>query len=280
VGPQRNQWVVRPGRPEDHAVFSRLFLELGVDDPPPPESVWAGEFARHSLFAEAADGVGAYAVAEPMGDLGYVGQLVVAPAARGQGLGRRMMTHVAEHLRAQGCTRWTLNVKRDNVPALALYTSLGMQRVREAATLRVTREQVAALPSSPTEVSVVSLLLEDCAALTAAFGMMPGKLERFATRASHQLLGLVDAGMPSRPWLGMMDLRASGPVLFPFFAKSPAHARTLLEDAFLRVGDGVSSMNVVVTDDALLARLLREAGAETRLETLELRGPLPPAAAR
>jgi len=272
------QWTVRPGRPEDHPAYARLFLELEVDEPPPSGAVWDSEFVQLSLFAEGPEGVGAYAVAEPMGDLGYVGQLVVAPSARGQGMGRLLMTHVAERLRAQGCARWALNVKRDNAPALALYTSLGMRLKREAATLRVTRAQVAALPGPSPQLFVVPVTLEGCGALTEAFGMMPGKLARYAARGSHRLLGLVDSRAPSQGWLGMMDLRATGPVLFPFFATAPAHARALLEDAFQRVGDDVPAMNVVVTDDAALARLLRDAGAETRYETLELRGPLPAAA--
>ncbi len=277
MGSAESPWVVRPGRPEDHAVFARLFLELGVDDPPPPASVWAAELAPRALLAEGPLGVAAYAVAESLGAFGYVGQLVVAPSARGQGLGRTMMAHLAEHLRAQGCSRWGLNVKRDNVPALALYASFGMRPVREATTLRVTRAHLAALPTASPEGRLVPVAPEDCGALTEAFRMMPGKLAGFVRRASHQLLGLIDTRAPGRPWLGLMDLRA-GPTLFPFFAVSPAHARTLLEDAFRRVGEGVSSLNVALTDDAPLVRLLRDAGAETRLETFELQGPLADAA--
>lgn len=277
MGSSESQWVVRPGRLEDHAVFARLFLELGVDDPPPPEPVWAAEIAQRSLLAEGPQGVGAYAVTMALGDFGFVSQLVVAPSARGQGLGRRMMSHLAEHLRAQGCTRWGLNVKRDNVPALSLYASLGMRPVREATTLRMTRAQLKALPAAPPDGAVVPVTLEDCGALTEAFGMLPGKLAGFAASDSHRLLGLVDPQAPVRRWLGMMDLR-SGPLLYPFFAVSPAHARTLLEEAFARLGEGESALNVSVTDDAPLVHLLREAGAQTRLETLELRGPLVDAA--
>ncbi|WP_253817243.1 GNAT family N-acetyltransferase [Myxococcus xanthus] len=68
-----------------------------------------------------------------------------------------MMTHLAGHFRAQGCTRWVLNVKRDNTPALELCTSLGMRPTREATTLRVMRAQLAALPSSSPEGAVVSV---------------------------------------------------------------------------------------------------------------------------
>nr|WP_236673664.1 GNAT family N-acetyltransferase [Comamonas sp. JC664] len=253
-------------------------MELGVDDPPPPEPVWAAELAPRALLAEGPLGVEAYAVAESLGAFGYVGQLVVAPSARGKGLGRTMMAHLAEHLLAQGCTRWALNVKRDNVPALSLYTSLGMTPVREATTLRVTRAHLTALPTASPEGRLVPVTLEDCEVLAEAFRMIPGKLAGFMGRDSHRLLGLVDPRAPGRRWLGMMDLRASGPTLFPFFAASPAHARTLLEDAFRQVGEGVSALNVALTDDAPLLRLLRDAGAQTRLETFQMQGPLAAAA--
>ncbi len=277
MGSSESQWVLRPGRLEDHAVFARLFLELGVDEPPPSEPVWAAEVAQRSLFAEGPQGVGAYAVTNVLGDFGFVRQLVVAPFARGQGLGRRMMTHLAGHFRAQGCTCWVLNVKRDNTPALELYTSLGMGPAREATTLRVTRAHLAALPLASPDGAVVPVSLEDCGALTESFGMIPGKLAASAASDSHRMLGLIDPQVPARRWLGMMDLRP-GPSLFPFFAVSPGHARTLLEAAFGQLEEGVSALNVTVADDAPLVHLLREAGAQTRLETLELRGLLVDAA--
>jgi hypothetical protein len=110
------------------------------------------------------------------------------------------------------------------------------------------------------------------APLTAAFRMMPEKLARFAKRASHQLLRLAQPGAPEPMRLGMMDLRQGGG-LFPFFAATPGHARALLEDAFHRVGAPV--LHVTVTDNAPLVEMLRGAGAQTVMETLELQGPLP-----
>jgi len=245
-------------------------------------SVWESELAPLTVFAEGPEGVVGYAATEPMGELGDVGQLVVAPSARGQGLGRWMMARLAERLCAQGCQRWALYVKRDNTPALRLYTSVGMRPVRQAAALLVTRAQVAALPAAPPGLPaappglrVVPAGPVDFDALTAAFGMLPGKLARFAEKPSHQLLRLAHPDGGSEPPLGMMDQRAAGRLLFPFFAVSPGHARALLEAAFARLPHDVAELSVVVTDDAALDGLLREAGAQVRNETLELRGSLP-----
>jgi hypothetical protein len=182
------------------------------------------------------------------------------------------MEALVERFRERGCRRWALNVKRDNVVALGLYTSLGMRPAREAITLRVSRAQVEALPAGPPGLEVVPAVEPEWEALTAAFRLTPHKLERLAKRGSHQLLRLARAGEAEPLRLGMMDLRLGG-VLFPFFASTLGHARALMEEASRRTGSEV--LSVVVMDDAPLERLLRGAGASVELETLELQGPLP-----
>jgi len=264
--------ALRPARTEDYAAFARLFLELGVSDPPPPLEVWAAELMPLTLVQEGPDGPVAYTVVDVLGELGYVVQLVVDRSARRQRLGRRMMEAVARHFQERGCRRWVLNVKRDNTAALALYGSLGMRPVREATTLTVSRAQVEALPPAPAGLQVVPVGEAEWEPLTAAFRMMPGKLARFAKRASHRLLRLDDPAEADPMRLGMMDLRTGG-VLFPFFAATPGHARALLKEAFRLAPAEV--LHVAVTDDPPLVGLLRGAGAAVETEALELQGPLP-----
>lgn len=268
--------ALRTATPADYAAFARLFLELGVREPPPSAEVWAAEFLPRTWFHDGPQGPLAYVTADVMGDLGYVVQLVVDASARRQGLGRRVMQEVAAHFRARGCTRWGLNVKRDNTAALALYGSFGMKPLREAVALAVSQAQVEALPAAPEglpgKLQVVPVLEAEWAPLTEAWQLMPEKLARFSKFASHQLLRLDLPEAPEPLRLGMMDLRQGG-VLFPFFAATPGHARALLEDAFRR--SGAKELNVTVTDDAPLAEVLRNAGAQTVMETYQLQGPLP-----
>lgn len=264
---------LRPGKLEDYATFARLFVELGVAEPPPPPEVWATELLPLALIDEGPQGPRGYAVRDVMGEVGFVGQLVVDPAYRGQGVGRRILEELARAFRQHGCRRWALNVKRDNAPALGLYGSLGMKPTREATTFSVSRAHVDALPPAPVGLTVVPVTEQEWAPLTQAFRLLPLKLERLSKRASHQLLRLAHEGQ-AEPWgLGMMDLRGGG-VLFPFFAASPGHARVLLEEALRRTSTQ-APLHMVVMDDAELARLLREAGAPVDMEMLELQGPLP-----
>lgn len=51
--------------------------------------------------------------------------LYLVEEARGGGVGRRMMDACADHARALGCGRLTLEVNAGNAPARALYRSLG-----------------------------------------------------------------------------------------------------------------------------------------------------------
>ncbi len=51
------------------------------------------------------------------------------PDYRGRGIGRRMLAHVLDTARAAGCTLATLEVRRSNQPAIALYEHAGFRTV-------------------------------------------------------------------------------------------------------------------------------------------------------
>ena len=51
--------------------------------------------------------------------------LAVSAAARGLGIGRRMMARAEREARMRGCSRMRLEVRMDNLPAIRLYESLG-----------------------------------------------------------------------------------------------------------------------------------------------------------
>ena len=55
--------------------------------------------------------------------------LAVAPAVRGQGLGRALLAAAARHAQTLGAANMFLEVGVDNPPALALYAGQGFVRV-------------------------------------------------------------------------------------------------------------------------------------------------------
>lgn len=264
----------RRGRLEDYADFARLFLELGVEDPPPSREVWEEELMKRSFFLDGPEGPLAYAVTDVLGregEVGYVVNLVVAPGQRGQGLGRRMMEALAAHFRARGCRRWMLYVEPDNVPAVALYTAVGMRPGGGDTVWRLAREQVEGLPPAPEGLAVVPVAGSELEALTVAFELVPGKLERFSAQATHRLRRLAHRDEPGAVRLGMMDMRPFAGVLVPFVAATPGHARALLEEAFSELG--LEELRVVSRDEALDAAL-EAAGARQVMRTVEMSGAL------
>jgi ribosomal protein S18 acetylase RimI-like enzyme len=54
-----------------------------------------------------------------------VHDLAVLPALQGRGIGRALLASAAEHARARGCVKLTLEVLEDNHGARRLYESLG-----------------------------------------------------------------------------------------------------------------------------------------------------------
>jgi len=53
--------------------------------------------------------------------------IAVSPAARGQGIGRKLLAAVEAEARALGCCKVTLEVRSDNVRAMGLYQSVGFK---------------------------------------------------------------------------------------------------------------------------------------------------------
>ncbi len=62
-------------------------------------------------------------------DYGRVYTVVVAPAARGQGLGDRLIAQAERATRAEGRRRLRLEVRQDNAAARALYAKRGYREV-------------------------------------------------------------------------------------------------------------------------------------------------------
>jgi hypothetical protein len=88
-------------------------VELGVPEPPPPPPLWEAELLPLTWFHDGPAGPLAYVVADVLGDLGFVVQIVVDASVR------------------------------------ALYGSLGMRPLRESTTLGVSPLQAEAFRMMP-----------------------------------------------------------------------------------------------------------------------------------
>ena len=88
-----------------------------------PETRW---------YVVAQDGAGAllgYAGLLLPGSEADVQTIAVLPRAQGRGVGRALLSGLVERAVSGGATGLLLEVRADNVPAIALYTSAGFERI-------------------------------------------------------------------------------------------------------------------------------------------------------
>lgn len=130
---------------------------------------WAGEtraqFESHfahdphgCLIAEASGEPLGICVATDYSDVGFVGELIVVPSARGRGLGRRLLDRALEHLHAQGARSVYLD---GVVAAVPLYERAGFRKVCRSLRLAgevAGRTAPGVRPIRPDEVDAVAAL--------------------------------------------------------------------------------------------------------------------------
>lgn len=269
--------TVRVARSTDYAAFVRLFPELGVDDPLPTEARFVAEIGPRSLIAEEAGAACGYTFFQLLDKVAYVRHLVTAPEARRRGVGRALLLAVAARARDAGATSWTLNVRPDNVPALALYEGLGMKRTYRLHALRIAWADAleARLRMSDeirTRGVACSLLApSDDAAVERAVGLLPGHL-REARKLPGRILVVAREGDAV---VGAAAFDPTFPGAFPFRAASAAVAFALLDLMRQHKRPEDDIVNLAVEGQPEIADAVLAAGGVLRLEAQNLAGALP-----
>ncbi len=124
-----SQMLIRPYSPKDEATVVALWVKCNLtrawNNPQRdiarklkvnPEWFLVGEIDGHVV----ATAMGGYE-----GHRGWVNYLAVDPEYQKRGLGRRMMNAIEEKLKAAGCPKINLQVRRGNDDALAFYARIG-----------------------------------------------------------------------------------------------------------------------------------------------------------
>jgi ribosomal protein S18 acetylase RimI-like enzyme len=128
---------VRRAQPEDADDVARLLYDFNTeyDEPTPDPPELAARLREvmgdDTIVLLAGDGPDGLAVLRfrlslwSSGKECYLAELYVAPARRGQGLGRALMETAIEVARGEGADWMDLGTSEDDVAARALYESLG-----------------------------------------------------------------------------------------------------------------------------------------------------------
>ncbi|MBK8258450.1 MAG: GNAT family N-acetyltransferase [Polyangiaceae bacterium] len=264
----------RAARPDDYASFLSLVPELGTSDPIPDRERWERLMMPGTRIFEEAGSVAAYTWCTPLEDVGYVRHVVVHPGYRGKGIGRLAMADAAALFRAAGCSRWVLNVKPDNEPALRLYRSVGMTERYLSTALRMEWSAVDTLPAPPPNVVARPADATEDAALEAAFGLPKKTLSNARSAAGRIILRLEDLNDAANHRVGVASFDPGFPGSFPFRVAHPSYARALFEAMKPHARPEFSHIGAVVEDDAALTQSLLDHGAETRLRIVHFEGHL------
>lgn len=260
----------------DYPLFAELFPHLETGDEAPSRERFVADLLAESrvLVTTGSDGQdepAGYLYSQVLDGVGYVRQIVLRPAHRGRGLARATLQVLAGELRAAGCTRWCLNVRPDNRPAVALYTALGMRREYGSVALRLAWSAAAALP--PPAAPHASEVLEPRhdAAIEAAFDLLPGQLAP-ARAAGRVLCAVRDAGGEA---VAVAIFDPHFPGAFPFRARRPELAQPLLAAMRPHARPGDPEVHLVIEGDDALAEHLLRAGAIVKMRFDHYGGELP-----
>lgn len=110
--------------------LASLEAELFPDDAWALETWWAELAARPRrsyVVAEQQGRVIGYAGVDLGGEVADVMTMAVAPAARGSGLGRRLLDELVDRAEADHAAHLMLEVREDNMPARKLYETKGFE---------------------------------------------------------------------------------------------------------------------------------------------------------
>lgn len=271
----QTKWHFRRLTEDDYDIFVRFYAELGIDDTVPDPARWRAEWMEDSLLLlEGPTPVG-YGLLRATGPLGHVVHVVTSPAARGRGVGRAVMSQLAARLRAEGCSRWGLTVKRGNVAAIRLYESLGMKDVADILALSLPWERVSQLPRGPESVLARPVQPEQDARLEHDFGMPAGQLSRLRAKPGRFLVQLVDCALSAEEAVGIACFDPWFPGAAPFLLKRADLARPMLEALRPHARPTDTYVRLVIENAPELSTLLLKAGAEIKVDLVRMEGELP-----
>lgn len=259
--------VIREATTHDYPTFATLFRELGIYDPASTADHWRRRLVRDTLISEHAGRVEGYVSFIALTEAGHVRDLVVAPDARGRGVGRELMRAAADVLRNRGVGEWVLDVRVDNAPAIRISEDLGMKIEHRSTVLQVPIARIGELPAERAEVLPVELAEDED--IERALGLLAGRIAMMRLK-DRTLVQLRDGTCAA---VGFAALAPELPGAMPFRIARPTLARTLL--GALARDVTAPRLQVVVEDDPATTSLLLEIGAEVRLELLHYRGQLP-----
>ncbi len=262
--------TIRDARPDDYPTFVELFAELGVPEPPPPREEFVSRILQSVFFVcdDAERSIG-YGLGSVVGENWHVGHVVTAKDARARGVGRAIMDEHARRGRTAGRSRWTLNVKRENAPAIRLYERCGMAIAAKTWAMSIDWADVARLAASPRH-DLIVVEPEADAAIERTFGLAPGEVGAHRARAGRVIAGVRADGRI----VAFASFDPSFPGAAPFRPLEPQWLEALLASMKQHARPQDAHVRMIVEGDETLVHTLIDAGARVALELFRMVGSL------
>lgn len=255
---------IRSARDDDYSHFVRLFGELAIPDPLPSAERFAAAIVPLMSVALLDGDVVGFVTWRRYSEIAHVMQLAVDRHVRGQRIGQRLLEHARDAARAAGCTRWYLNVKRENTSAIRLYERCGLAFELEATVLKLDWARI------PRVEGVVEELATDEAEIATRFDLPLDRIKMFSARGTMRMIVLRDeagaliAFAPFDPTFpGTPMLHAARPELAPALVEAIRHHADPQFD-FVRL---------CIEGDRALTDALKAMGGELVFEILRLSAP-------
>jgi len=250
---------VRAAASADYGSFVRLFPDLRVPDPKLTLAQFEARMLPSTLVLDGPGGPGepaaGYAYWQAYGATAHVVHVVVAPAARGAGAGRALMAAVRERAVAAGCTRWYLNVKQDNAPAIRLYERCGMAVELESWAMTTAWSALARVAGDAGGAAASPVAPEDDPAVAASLDLDAGRMAVLRSRAGVVMRGLREGGA----WVAFASFDPGFPGIHPIRVARAGLAAPLFET--LRPHATQDVVHVTVEGDRALRDALLAVGA-------------------
>lgn len=259
---------VREASDGDYEAYSRLFPELGLGDPLPDFDRFQREIAPHAWICESDGAAVGYALHFIMGGTIFVRNVVTAPSMRGRGVGRLLMERVRAFGLGRGLASWALNVKPDNVAAVALYEKVGLRVSHRSYALRMAWSDAQRLAPGSADVGVAPP--EGDSAIERRLSMVSGQLAAGRAQPGRVVLSAHRGAEP----VGALVFHPNFPGASPFSAESLDVAASLLHRTHTYAREGDADINLMMERQEEVAFGLRDAGAILRFELLQMVGPL------
>ena len=253
-------FTLRPATADDHAAFLRLFAELRIPDPAPLAATFAERFTPNMTVACDGDAVVGYARWRQYGPTAHVIHVVTDPAWRGQRVGQLLLEEVRTRARAAGCTRWYLNVKKENTSALRLYERCGFAIEMDCWSLTMPWARALALPRAD-DVDVRLAVPDDDAAIASRLGWNVERMDSLRSWLRATLLVGTTRGSESID--AFAAFLPGYPGAAPFTTLRPGLAGVLLHACHAHARPEHDYLRLNLEGNTSLYEELVAAGAET-----------------